>query len=443
MDVINLSLGEPEIEPRARPRRRCDRRRREGGRRAHDRGRGQRVRGLRGRLGLVARQSPPGRSPRRRDEVGPDRAVLLGRAGARHARHEARRERAGRLDSLVRAVRGWGRGHRSAGRAWRRRTSPAQPPCSASAIPTGRWRRSSRRSSSPRTPRARRRGRGRCRSTREGGGLIYLPTANDPLVFAAPSCSRSASFASASRSLRTVALTDAGGGAGAWSVSVTVPGSDQGRHRDRSGVRERARALSRSGPAATAGATQADVTGFVVLTADGETRRIPFWVRTEQPTLGKPSAILRKAGIYKGNTRHGASRVRSYRYPEGPSRSANNFPGPEQVFRVVVPGRVSNFGVIVTGHAAGVTVSPRIVFRRRREPPGRRPGAPARHNPYHDSFGQPVPVVAVIAPASADATTSSSTRAAAPSRGRSPSGSGSTTAPRPRSSCSTPRRLRG
>ena len=65
-----------------------------------------------------------------------------------------------------------------------------------------------------------------------------------------------------------------------------------------------------------------------------------------------------------------------------------------------MPGRVSNFGVIVTGHAAGVTVSPRIVF------PGDEnrlvgiPALPLDENPYHDSFGQPVPVVAVIAPAS-------------------------------------------
>jgi hypothetical protein len=236
-------------------------------------------------------------------------------------------------------------------------------------------------------------------ATREGGGLIYLPTANDPLIFAAPSGITFGLLRVGKQVARTVSLTDAGGGTGAWSVSVTVQDPTKG--------------VSVTAPTsvnvpgslavravATAGATQEDVTGFVVLQQNGEARRIPFWVRTEKPTLGKPSAILRKAGIYKGNARLGASHARTYRYPEAPSEIGNNFPGPEQVFRVVLPGRVSNFGVIVTGHAAGVTVSPRIVF------PGDEnrlvgiPALPLDENPYHDSFGQLVPVVAVIAPAS-------------------------------------------
>jgi hypothetical protein len=147
-------------------------------------------------------------------------------------------------------------------------------------------------------------------------------------------------------------------------------------------------------------AAQADVTGFVVLQRSGETRRIPFWLRSEKPMLGKPSATLRKAGLYKGNTKLGASRVRSYRYPEDPADVGNNFPGPEQVFRVVLPGRVSNFGVIVTGQATGVIVSPRIVFAGDENRLVGIPALPLDENPYHDSFGQQLPVVAVIAPAS-------------------------------------------
>ena len=56
--------------------------------------------------------------------------------------------------------------------------------------------------------------------TREGGGMIWLPRADQPLVFASPT---SISFGyvrrGRARSLR-VRLTDAGGGAGAWQVSV-------------------------------------------------------------------------------------------------------------------------------------------------------------------------------------------------------------------------------
>ena len=116
----------------------------------------------------------------------------------------------------------------------------------------------------------------------------------------------------------------------------------------------------------------------------------------------KPTAVLRKAGTYAGNTRLGLSRVSSYRYPESPiigSGVANNLPGPEQVFRVALAGRVSNFGVVVTGHAGGVNVTPRIVF------PGDEnhlvgvSGLPVNDDPYLLTYGEPEPVAAVIAPA--------------------------------------------
>jgi hypothetical protein len=70
------------------------------------------------------------------------------------------------------------------------------------------------------------------------------------------------------------------------------------------------------------------------------------------------------------------------------------------VFRVVLSRRVANFGVIVTGHARGVSVTPRIVF------PGDEnrlvgvPALPEAENPYQDTFGQLEPVSAVIAPSS-------------------------------------------
>lgn len=62
--------------------------------------------------------------------------------------------------------------------------------------------------------------------------------------------------------------------------------------------------------------------------------------------------------------------------------------------------RVANFGVVVTGHAPGVNVSPRIVF------PGDEnhlvgvPALPLNENPYEGTFGQLEPVAAVIAPSS-------------------------------------------
>jgi hypothetical protein len=236
-------------------------------------------------------------------------------------------------------------------------------------------------------------------TTREGGGLIQLPAADDPLVFAAPTGISFGLLRVGTQAARTVQLTDAGGGSGAWTVSVDIQSPAKGV-----GVTAPASVsvpgALRVQAAATGTAAEADVTGFVVLQRGSDTRRIPFWLRSERPRLEKPAAILRKPGIYKGNARLGGSRVKSYRYPESPSEVGNNLPGPEQVFRVALKGRPANFGVIVTSHPTGVSVSPRIVF------PGDEnrlvgiPALPQDENPYHDTFGTLVPVSGVIAPAS-------------------------------------------
>jgi hypothetical protein len=237
-------------------------------------------------------------------------------------------------------------------------------------------------------------------STREGGGLIQLPAANDPLIFAAPTGISFGLVKTGAQATRAIQLTDAGGGAGTWTVSVEVQDPTSG--------------VSVTAPASVtvpgslavqakvaANATEADVTGFVVLANRTVTRRIPFWLRSEHPRLETPSATLRKAGVYHGNTRLGQSRVSTYRYPENPQPNVSvNLPGPEQVFRVVLPKRVANFGVVVLTRAPRTGVTPRIVF------PGDEnrllgvPALPIAEDPYQDEFGQAEPVSAVIAPAS-------------------------------------------
>jgi subtilisin family serine protease len=199
-------------------------------------------------------------------------------------------------------------------------------------------------------------------TTREGGGLVNLPRADNPLIFASPTGLSFGLLRVGERAARSVNLTDAGGGSGPWTVSVqpqtqgtgvtvtapasvTVPGT---------------LAVTASAPN---GAAEADVTGFVVLTRGADSRRIPFWLRSESPKLGAPARTLPGPGLYQGNTRKGLARVSSYRYPDAPEGSgvSNNLPGPEQVFRVRIRGGVSNFGVRVVSQAAGVRVTPRIV----------------------------------------------------------------------------------
>jgi subtilisin family serine protease len=238
-------------------------------------------------------------------------------------------------------------------------------------------------------------------TTREGGGLIFLPAANAPLIFAEPTGISFGLVKVGTKATRPIQLTDAGGGSGPWTVSVAVQDPTSGVSVTAPASVTVPGSLSVRASVAANG-KEADVTGFVVLQRGSDLRHVPFWLRSEHPRLGKPSATLRKPGTYGGNALLGQARVSSYRYPDNPSGSgvSNKLPGPEQVFRVVLSKRVANFGVVVTGEKPGVAVSPRIVF------PGDEnrllgvPALPLDENPYQNDYGQTEPVAAVIAPAS-------------------------------------------
>lgn len=231
-------------------------------------------------------------------------------------------------------------------------------------------------------------------TTREGGGFVNLPRADAPLVFASPT---GLSFGlvrpGAAPVARTVTLADAGGGAGAWTVTLqspdasvtvpptaTVPGT-----------------LS-VGVTAAAGSPEGEHTGFVVLARGSDTRRIPFWFRVDVPSLGKPAATLTRTGTYTGNTARGAARVGSYRYPDDPSGVglAESLDGPEQVFRVRIPAGAANFGVAVT---RGAKVEPRVVFPGDENRLTGYAGLPVNLNPYLDWFGRRERIAGAILPA--------------------------------------------
>jgi hypothetical protein len=237
-------------------------------------------------------------------------------------------------------------------------------------------------------------GTGEAPTTREGGGLIDVPAANDPKIFATPAdLSFGLLTATAGRSIQ---LADAGGGGGTWTVAVapqttatgvavtapatvTVPGTLQ--------------VTATIAP----GAPAADVTGFVVLTLGPVTRRIPYWFRVSNPVLGRePHGTLSKTGSYRGQTKGKQSLVTSYRYPEVPRGAPLLLSGPEQVFRVTLRKPVANFGVAVVG---GVRTSPRVVFAGDENRLTGNAGLPLAINPYVDGFGAPRPVAGAIRPA--------------------------------------------
>src|SRR6266508_2263753 len=127
------------------------------------------------------------------------------------------------------------------------------------------------------------------RSTRQGGGTVNLVRADSPLLFASPT-GLSFGFASPGgpAQVRTTVLTNAGGGAGQWAVSVV----------------QQQPAAGASILVPPTGATQIDHSGFIVLAGAGQQRRIPYWFRVATPALGQAQATpLTRTGTYRGDTR--------------------------------------------------------------------------------------------------------------------------------------------
>jgi hypothetical protein len=225
-------------------------------------------------------------------------------------------------------------------------------------------------------------------STREGGGMIDLPRADTPLIFADPVGISFGLLGSGQTTSRAVSLTDAGGGAGTWTVAVVQQGSG-------STVTADATALvpGSLNVAATGGASRGEVTGFVVLTRGSDVRRIPFWFGVTAPKLGaEPKVALTKPGAYRGSTAGSPSQVSTYRYPSG---GDVEYPGPERVYRVKSTGRAANFGVVVlSGHAV-----PHITFDGSEDRLAGYVALPMDLNPYRKSWGKSVNVSAVDVPA--------------------------------------------
>ena len=232
---------------------------------------------------------------------------------------------------------------------------------------------------------------------REGGGRIDLVRADQPLVFASPTNLSFGLLKPGATAQHSVSLADAGGGAGVWNVTTsiadapfslpaqaTVPGSLSVRA-----------VVPRS-------AREGEVTGFVILSREGNRRRIPFWVRVERPRLRLDRKVaLVRPGEYAANTSRGAAHVSSYRYPDvlpGHAAFPVRLSGREIVYRVHIRRRIANFGVAVIARNRSVVVEPRIVRNGDENRLAGYTALPFDQNPYRSGFGRHRPVAGVALP---------------------------------------------
>ena len=236
-------------------------------------------------------------------------------------------------------------------------------------------------------------------TTREGGGRINLQRADNPLVFTDPTGLSFGLVKTGASSTVTLQVADAGGGSAPWTLSVEQQSTLNGATVTPSSTTVSAGGSISFTLAVAAGATEGDATGFVLLTRGSDVRRVPYWFGVEAPKLGtEPHRTLTHAGLYGGNTAGKASLVTTYRYPVGGGGSIPlSLGGPEQVFRFVLKREVANFGVAVVSHARGVRVSPRLVTAGDENRLLGNTGLPIDLNPY-SNYGIPEPVVGAVLP---------------------------------------------
>jgi subtilisin family serine protease len=241
-------------------------------------------------------------------------------------------------------------------------------------------------------------GSGEAKTARQGAGFIDVARADQPLVFAQPTSVSLGHVRPGRSASRPISLSDAGGGAGEWSVAVQRQGNGSGvavsvepRVAVPGTITLRAAAAAR--------ARDGEATGFVILSRAGQTRRIPFWLRVATPRLARqPVRLLPRTGTYRGNTRGRRSLVAVYRYPENPNGAdvERVLNGPEQVFRVRIRRPAENFGVAILSRTR---VQPRIVYGKDENRQAGSTALPLRVNPYLPSFFGRGPISGVIRPA--------------------------------------------
>jgi subtilase family protein len=222
---------------------------------------------------------------------------------------------------------------------------------------------------------------------REGGGVIDLPRADSPLIFATPSGLTFGRLAPAATKTVAASLADAGGGAGTWNVTTVVASGNGGVS-----AAPTATVPGTLPVTATAGSAAGDVTGFVVLTRGTDVRRIPFWFVVTAPQLSGPRPLLRTPGVVRATTRGATSHVSVYRYPTG---GDVQYLGPERVYRVRITGTPANFGAVVLSGRA----TPHVVFDGQEDHLAGYASLPIDLNPYRTQYGATIPVAGAVLPA--------------------------------------------
>jgi len=209
-----------------------------------------------------------------------------------------------------------------------------------------------------------------------GAGLVNLPRADDPMIFADPA---SVSFGDlnvnrdAQRKAIYVRVADAGNGGGGWSVELRPQRATAGASLDlpatidilpagESALQVVARVQAR--------AEEGENYGFIVLRKGDVTRRIPYLFIVTRPALETVRAVRLKR-FQTGSTLGAGSRVDAYRYPAAPFGPPPDYVGPsmrqdgrERLYVTRLNAPAVNFGVSVIVSSPGSFIDPWVLGSR-------------------------------------------------------------------------------
>ena len=207
----------------------------------------------------------------------------------------------------------------------------------------------------------------------EGAGLTNVDAADTPKVFTDP---QSLSFqkvdvsSGAQVASMLLTVTDAGGGAGNWTVSITAQSQTNGVTIDVPGTVTVVPGGDVAIPVtvrAAADAATGENYGFVALTGDGVTRRVPYEFLVERPAL-RDLPATKLAKLQSGDTASGTSRVSVYCCPLEPFGPPPNYTGTtmnedgsEHLYYTDVNQPIVNLGVSVLASAPGALIDPFVL----------------------------------------------------------------------------------
>jgi subtilisin family serine protease len=236
----------------------------------------------------------------------------------------------------------------------------------------------------------------------QGGGVIALQRADQPLLFASPTAVSLGLLARGQAVTRTVGLDDAGGGSGTWQVGRVVRNAPAGVRLELPATITVPGELTVSA-SATRTARPGDLDAYIQLRHGADVRRVPLWGRVDTQALARhrPGVALQGVGLHRATTAGRAELVTRYRYPDSPMGVGvtTTLRGPELVYLVGMGRGIANFGVVITRRAKGSTVEPRVVADFDENRLTGYAGLPLNHNPYTDAFQRPLLAAGALSPA--------------------------------------------